>query len=286
MKLSRRIEVQTAGQAIAILAAAIPELAKGRLKDAMNKGAVQLLARPVKRLRRAQYALQAGQVLQLHYDADILSRSCPPAMMIADYRAYSIWFKPAGMLSQGNEWGDHLSLLRFAEQHFGSRPVFLLHRLDREASGLVLIAHTKTAAAAFSKLIAAQQLSKTYLVQIKGKLAPDVIAAGEITLPLDGKICLTRFTQRLYDPATETSWLDIDLISGRKHQIRRHFAAIGHPVMGDPRYGEHNKNQSGLALQACAIAFRCPLQHHQRSVALPAELLLAGFSGTGNQGCT
>lgn len=286
MKLSRRIEVQTAGQAIAILAAAIPELAKGRLKDAMNKGAVQLLARPVKRLRRAQYALQAGQVLQLHYDADILNRSCPPATMIADYRAYSIWFKPAGMLSQGNEWGDHLSLLRFAEQHFGNRPVFLLHRLDREASGLVLVAHTKTAAAAFSKLIAAQQLSKTYLVQIKGRLAPDVIAAGEITLPLDGKTCLTRFKPRRYDPATDTSWLDIDLVSGRKHQIRRHFAAIGHPVMGDPRYGEHNKNQSGLALQACAIAFTCPLQRHQRAIALPAELLLAGFSGSHNQGAT
>ncbi|SNY60141.1 tRNA pseudouridine32 synthase / 23S rRNA pseudouridine746 synthase [Arsukibacterium tuosuense] len=278
MKLSRRIEVQAAGQAIAILAAAIPELPKGRLKDAMNKGAVQLLTKPVKRLRRAQYALQAGQVLQLHYDTDILSRSCPAASLIADYRAYSIWFKPAGMLSQGNEWGDHLSMLRFAEQHFANRPVFLLHRLDREASGLVLIAHTKAAAAAFSKLIAAHQLTKTYLVQVKGKLAADFIAAGEIAVPLDGKACLTRFKQLAYDALTDTSWLEIDLISGRKHQIRRHFSEVGHPVMGDPRYGEDNKNQSGLALQACAVAFKCPLLHHQRAIALNNELVLAGFS--------
>ncbi|MBV2129041.1 pseudouridine synthase [Arsukibacterium indicum] len=283
MKLSRRIEVHTAGQAIAILAAAVPELTKGRLKDAMNKGAVQLLARPVKRLRRAQYALQVGQVLQLHYDPDILSRSCPSAALIADFRSYSVWFKPAGMLSQGNEWGDHLSILRFAEQHFGSRPVFLLHRLDREASGLVLIAHTKAAAAAFSKLIAARQLSKTYLVQVKGALAADLLAAGEISLALDGKACLTRFKQLTYQSETDTSWLEVDLISGRKHQIRRHFAAAGHPVMGDPRYGENNKNESGLALQACAVAFVCPMQQHQRLIALPDNLRLTNISSASHQ---
>lgn len=283
MKLSRRIDVQAAGQAIAILAAAIPELPKGRLKDAMSKGAVQLLSKPAKRLRRSQYAVKAGQVLQLHYDADILSRSCQPARLIADYRAYSIWFKPAGMLSQGNEWGDHLSLLRFAEQHFGNRSVFLLHRLDREASGLVLVAHTKAAATAFGKLIAGHQLTKTYLVQVKGQLSPALLAEAEISMPLDGKACLTRFVLRCYDAATDTSWLEIDLISGRKHQIRRHFAAVDHPVMGDPRYGEGNKNQSGLALQASAMAFTCPLQHHQRKIALSSELQLAGVCGLSQQ---
>lgn len=278
MKLSRRVEVQAAGQAITVLAAAVPELAKARLKDAMNKGAVQLLSKPVKRLRRAQLALKAGQVLQLHYDADILSRHCPPARLIADFRSYSIWYKPPGMLSQGNEWGDHLSLLRFAEQHFdGNRAVFLLHRLDREASGLVLIGHTKAAAAAFGKLIAAQQLSKTYLVQVKGQLAPQLIATGEITSPLDGKTCTTRFQLLSYEPVSNSSWLEIDLVTGRKHQIRRHFAAIGHPVMGDPRYGEANKNETGLALQACAMSFRCPMQQHPRQIKLAADLLLTSL---------
>ncbi|KKO50339.1 23S rRNA pseudouridylate synthase [Arsukibacterium sp. MJ3] len=284
MKLSRQIKVDAAGQAITILTDAVPELAKGRLKDAMNKGAVQLLGKPIKRLRRAQQALKAGQLLQLHYDADILSRSCDPATLLKDYRAYSIWFKPAGMLSQGNEWGDHLSLLRVVEQHFDSaRPVYLVHRLDREASGLVLIAHSKTAAAGFSKLIAERQLSKTYLVQVKGKLTAELLASAEITTPLDGKSCLTRFTLQAYDAATESSWLIIDLVSGRKHQIRRHFAAVGHPVMGDPRYGEANKNQSGLALQACSLAFSCPVQRHHREVTLDANLLLSHVSKVSNQ---
>jgi tRNA pseudouridine32 synthase/23S rRNA pseudouridine746 synthase len=186
------------------------------------------------------------------------------------------------MLSQGNEWGDHLSLLRFSEQHFGNRPVFLLHRLDREASGLVLIAHTKAAATAFGKLIAGQQLTKTYLVQVLGQLSEPLLATAEINAPLDGKACLTRFKLLRYDAATDTSWLEIDLISGRKHQIRRHFADVGHPVMGDPRYGEGNKNQSGLALQASAIAFTCPLQQHQRAIALTSELQLAGFTKLGH----
>ena len=67
-------------------------------------------------------------------------------------------------------------------------------------------------------------------------------------------------------------WGDIDdfggiavyLASGRQHQIRRHLAAIGHPLWGDPRYGQGNKNSEGLALQAQMLAFTCPFTHKQR----------------------
>ena len=125
------------------LAAVVPELSKGRLKDAMNKGAViWRRGKQQKRLRRAQSPVAAGDLLQLNYDDDLLSRQCEPAVLLADERHFSLWYKPPGMLSQGNEWGDHLSLLRFAEQQLGNRAVFLIHRLDREASGLLLLAHS------------------------------------------------------------------------------------------------------------------------------------------------
>lgn len=277
MRLVRTVVAQSSINAIDLLSLHVPELSKSRLKDAMSKGAVLLSGKPQKRLRRAQTALQAGQQLQLHYDDDLLQRSCEPAQLISDQQQYSLWFKPPAMLSQGNEWGDHLSLLRAVEQHFAAkRQVFLLHRLDREASGVVIVAHSKHAAAAFSKLIASHKISKQYVIRVMGQLSDSLLQQGEISLPLDDKACLTRFKLLQFDTATQQSWLEVDLISGRKHQIRRHFAAVGHPVMGDPQYGQGNKDSTGLALQAVTLSFSCPLRHKNQSFTVPPQLRLYG----------
>ena len=275
MKLVRSAVAQNSVTAIELLCQQVPELSKGRLKDAMSKGAVTLAGKGQKRLRRAQTQLQSGQQLQLHYDEELLQRQCAPAQLISDQQHYSVWFKPAGMLSQGNEWGDHLSLLRVAEQHFAAkRQVFLLHRLDREASGIMILAHTKQMAAAFSKLIAERKISKRYVIRVKGVLADSLLQQAEIALPLDNKACLTRFNLLHADTERQQSWLAVDLISGRKHQIRRHFAAIGHPVMGDPQYGKDNKDSAGLALQASSVSFTSPKTRQAVSYSLPDSLML------------
>ncbi|GAB2917970.1 RluA family pseudouridine synthase [Rheinheimera gaetbuli] len=275
MKLVRGLTADKAILAIDLLCQGVPELSKGRLKDAMAKGAVLLNSKPIKRLRRAQTQLQPGQQLQLHYDDDLLVRQCDAAQLLSDQQQYSVWFKPAGMLTQGNEWGDHLALLRAAEQHFSAkRPVFLLHRLDREASGLVLIAHSKTAAAAFSKLISERRISKDYLIRVKGQLSADLLASAQLTAALDGKACQTKFSMRHFDAERGQTWLDVALISGRKHQIRRHFAQAGHPVMGDPQYGQGNKDDTGMALQAVRLSFHCPFRRQPQQFELPSALWL------------
>lgn len=260
MKLSRQISVSEPAIAIDLLAALCPQLSKSRLKDAMAKGAVLWRhGKQSKRLRRAQTALQAGQLLELNYDDDLLSRSAEPAVLLADQRSYSIWYKPAGLLSQGNEWGDHLSVLRQVEQHFnGQRKVFLVHRLDREASGLMIIAHQQATAGAFGKLIQQHQIEKTYQVLVAGQLPSALQTQGRIDEPLDGKASSTCF--QVLQQSSRQTLLEVALISGRKHQIRRHFAAVGHPVMGDPQYGRNNQDPAGLGLQAVRLAFRLPGQ--------------------------
>lgn len=273
MKLVRSLTVEQPISAIELLAKALPELSKGRLKDAMAKGAVLLHTKPKKRLRRAQTALQPGQKLEIHYDDDLLQRQCDSAVLLHDMQGYSVWFKPAAMLSQGNEWGDHLALLRAVELHFEhKRQVFLLHRLDREASGLVLFAHSKKMAAAFSKMIAEQTIDKYYRIAVKGQLANELQQQAKITLPLDGKACETQFSDVSYHADLNQSKLRIKLISGRKHQIRRHFAALEHPIMGDPMYGSDNKDSKGLALQAVGISFICPQSKQRQNITLPANL--------------
>jgi len=266
--------VSTQAIAIDVLCAAVPELSKARLKDAMNKGAVSWQrGKQQKRLRRAQSPVMPGEQLHLHYDSDLLQRSCEPAVLLADEGSFSVWFKPAGMLSQGNEWGDHLSLLREVELfHQSKRAVFLLHRLDREASGLMLIAHQQKTAAELSQLIQQQQINKKYQVLVLGKLDAAQLAAGQINTPLDGKACETRFTAVQGWQQAQTTLLDITLISGRKHQIRRHFAEIGHPVMGDPRYGAHNQDPAGLGLQAVEVSFALAGGRRKYHFQLPPEL--------------
>ena len=170
----------------------------------------------------------------------------------------SLWFKPAGLMTQGNRHGDHCSLMRGVEVFFkNKRSVFLVHRLDREAAGIVLVAHDKGAAGKLSRLFQERSIVKRYRAQVLGNLAGR--KAGDIIrIPLDGKPAETEYTAGEYDPKSNTNMVDIIIRTGRKHQIRRHFEMIGFPVMGDPRYGEGNKNTAGLQLTATSLEFECP----------------------------
>ena len=235
-------------------------LSKRRIKDAMGKGAVWLKRekRKQQRIRRATKSLRPGDSVSIYYDEALLSKQPALPELISDQGRYSVWVKPAGLMTQGTKYGDHCSLLRQVELHFKTkRNVYLIHRLDREAAGLVLIAHDKTAAGRLSRLFQTRQIIKRYTARVLGNLI-DKRQTTKIDLKLDGKPAATEFAVSGYDPATHTSRVKIVIRSGRKHQIRRHFEMIGHPVMGDPRYGKNNKNKDGMQLAATALEFSCP----------------------------
>jgi tRNA pseudouridine32 synthase/23S rRNA pseudouridine746 synthase len=263
-----RVTVAEEASAIELLTAA-SGLPKGRIKDAMNKGAVWLESKGKgrRRLRRATARLRPGDRLGLHYDPELLARTVAAPVCVLDQRRYSLWDKPAGMMSQGTDFGDHCSLPHWVERHFDPpRQVLLVHRLDREASGLMLLAHDRHAAARFSALFADGAVYKRYRVEVRGDLADP--GAGMIEVPLDGKPACTRYRCLGYDVARDTSLLDVEIDTGRLHQIRRHLDAIGHPVMGDPRYGSGNKNQAGLRLRAIELRFPCPVTRREVGVVL------------------
>ena len=243
--------------------AAASQLPKARLNDALNKGAVWLQGRgSEQRLRRATKTLRRGDRLALYYDAELLAREAPQPQLIADEKAYSVWNKPAGMLAQGTRYGDHCALLRYCEKYFEpARDCFLVHRLDREAEGLMLIAHTRKAADAFSQLWQQRDIEKCYRVSVNGKFG-EVGERRIIDSPLDDKPSETHIEVSHYDVLSERSTLDITLITGRKHQIRRHLASIGFPVIGDYRYG---RGGEPLALRAVSLAFKCPLSGREKN---------------------
>jgi len=249
-------------------------LSKQRIKDAMNKGAVWwTLKGKTLRLRRATKVLYKGSKIQFFYDEQVLARKPETATLIYDGGNYSIWFKPAGMLSQGSQWGDHCSILRWVEvngqpnEGQRQRECFLVHRLDADAMGLIILAHDSQIAAKLSALFQARDMRKFYQAWVVDNC--DVPATG-LTLndELDGKSAITHVKKIRME--NNKTLLDVHIETGRKHQIRRHLANIGHPIVGDKLYG--TKSPSGLQLLAYRLEFICPNTKQAVAVELPQEL--------------
>lgn len=254
------------------LLAAQTGLSKQRIKKIMQQGAVwRSRGGHTRHLRRARAVLRKGDTLHLYYDERILACETAAPELIADEGAYSVWYKPAGMLSQGSRWGDHCALPRWVEQHLlPQRPAFLVHRLDRAASGLMLLAHRKRTAAALSALFQERAIDKRYRVIVHGEFP----AQGPVTLDadLDGKTAISHVTRLAHDPEQDRSLLEVAIETGRKHQIRRHLAGAGFPVVGDRLYGK-GKETDDLQLTAFALAFRCPVSRRRREFVLGERYL-------------
>ena len=249
-------------------------LPKQRIKDAMNKGAVWwTLKGKTLRLRRATKVLYKGSKIQFFYDEQVLARKPENATLIYDGGNYSIWFKPAGMLSQGSQWGDHCSILRWVEvngqpnEGQRQRECFLVHRLDADAMGLIILAHDGQSAAKLSALFQARDMRKFYQAWVVDDC--DLPAAG-LTLndELDGKSAITHIKKIRGD--SNKTLLDVHIETGRKHQIRQHLANLSHPIVGDKLYG--TKSTSGLQLVAYRLEFICPNTRKLLTVELPEEL--------------
>jgi tRNA pseudouridine32 synthase/23S rRNA pseudouridine746 synthase len=233
-------------------------LSKTRIKEAMNKGAVWLKRRGRGRirLRKATFRLQKGDTLEMCYDPKVLALEPPKARCLKDFTHYSLWFKPSDLLTQGTDFGDHGSLLRQVETHFNPpRKALPVHRLDREASGLLLVAHTREAAGRLSALFQEKKIIKRYRAEVSGIPEKN---EGVILEPLNGKDAVTKYRVVSRNPETLRSTVVLEIETGRLHQIRRHLAGIGHPVMGDPRYGQGNKDGKPMRLTAYEMEWICP----------------------------
>jgi len=253
------ITVDSAQTAVDALAQA-SDLPKQRVKDAMSKGACWWTQKGKKvRLRKAKRELKPGARIELFYDDQVLSKIPEPPKLVQAFRSYSVWLKPRGLLSQGSQWGDHCSLLRLAEIAL-NKPCFLVHRLDGDAAGLMLVAHDGKAAGALSQLFSCRTVTKIYQATVTGRLdAKDLL----IDTKLDGKESISRITTLSVDDEANTTVVKVTIETGRKHQIRKHLAGLGYPIVGDRLYGK--PDASGLQLEAVHLAFDCPLMKRRQT---------------------
>jgi len=200
-----------------------------------------------------------GDELHLYYDAKILAEIPSDPGLIADLGGYSVWHKPYGLRSQGSKWGDHCTVVRWAERNLEPlRPAFTVHRLDRAAKGLILIAHSKSIAAALSALFRDRDVEKRYRATVAGDFSTQLLPL-RVEEPIDGKAAVSVFEHHELIADGTRSLVDVSIETGRKHQVRRHLSGLGHAVIGDRLYGSGEVDGVDLQLTACFLAFQCPV---------------------------
>jgi tRNA pseudouridine32 synthase / 23S rRNA pseudouridine746 synthase len=254
------------------------DLSKQTLKNAMNKGCVWLThGQNTKRLRRVKKIIPQHSTLHLYYNEHILAQTLIAPVLIADNNDFSVWDKPYGMRSQGSKWGDHTSINRWVEQHHRpQRNTFIVHRLDRAATGLILIAHTKSMAHQLSQLFQKRTIEKTYHAIVSGQLSDNVITCSHA---IDGKHAVSHIRRIDHCPKRDISLVSIQIETGRKHQIRKHLSEIGHPILGDRQYNPHANHEVNLQLRAYELRFQLPNttpEHHYQSTPLRLDQIPQG----------
>jgi tRNA pseudouridine32 synthase/23S rRNA pseudouridine746 synthase len=230
-------------------------LNKDILIDAGEKGAVWIKNKKsgMLRCRNLNQKSNLDDQVFFFYDPKVLALpELLQAECLFENNHYGIWFKKSGVLSQGSQSSDHTSLYRYIEKN--KKSVFLIHRLDRETAGVMVYCYSKEAARLFSEMFQNHKITKIYRAVVKGVIGPST--EKTIRYDLDQKKAVTHFN--VLNSANDQTLVEITLETGRLHQIRRHFEMIGHPLIGDPKYGKGNKNREGLKLIAHELRFKDP----------------------------
>ena len=213
---------------------------------------------------------------------DMVIRETPSAIVLN---------KPPGLATQGgSKTTKHVDGLLDAFVHGEGDPrPRLVHRLDKDTSGVLLIARTPGSAATYSRKFAGRSARKVYWALVVG--VPEV-REGTIDAPLakqpgtggekmhvdeeNGQIAKTRY--RVVERAGHsTAWVELEPLTGRTHQLRVHMAAIGHPIVGDGKYGGKDAFLTGSVSRKMHL-------HARRLIIGTPEGKAAGKAGANNTG--
>jgi 23S rRNA pseudouridine955/2504/2580 synthase len=191
------------------------------------------------------------------YIADSLLIPIPEIKIIFEDENLIVINKPQGLKVHPDSEKNVYSLIEMLKDRYGEK-VNLCHRLDRNTGGLIIAAKNEYALDIISEKIRKNEIKKIYRARVFGRLKnrEAVLTAYLDKDSRDSRVYIndepklgateikTKYSVLSYDPATKTSLLDIELLTGKTHQIRAHLAYIGHPIIGDGKYGTNELNKS------------------------------------------
>ena len=285
------------------LADAVPTLSRERLKALIRSGALESLGSaavrdPALKVRGSEaFLLTVPEPAPAHNEPQDI-----PLRIVFEDEHLLVVDKPAGLVvhpAAGNRDGTLVNALL---HHCGgslsgiggvARPG-IVHRIDKDTSGLLVVAKTDVAHEGLARQFAAHSIERRYLAIVSG--IPK-IAEGTVDAPLArsstnrkkisiveggrGKRAVTRW--RRVEILRDAALVECRLETGRTHQVRVHMASIGHPLLGDPVYGRSGTNSRDLlkrlsfhrqALHAAELGFIHPVTKHRLSFAsgMPADM--------------
>jgi 23S rRNA pseudouridine1911/1915/1917 synthase len=278
--MSEKLQAKEAAGLLAFVSEQLKDWSRNTIKQRLKTGCISVNGQPI---TQYDHELKAGDHVEVGASPKRVNSTADPLQILYKDRDLIAINKPAGLLSVASKQEKQHHALAILRNQLSSRSLSIklwpVHRIDRDTSGVLLFATSlKMREAVMADWDNAQ---KTYLAIVEGCPNPD---QGTINQPLrldeklyqmhvgphpDAKSAITHFTtERCVDiKGGKRALLKVHLDTGRQHQIRAHVAWLGHPIIGDPRYGTEGKR---MGLHALHLSITHPQTHQRLTFETPA----------------
>lgn len=268
----------------------LPEFSRSRLQSWIKKGRVLIDEKPV----RASHLLRRGEAVEVS-PAELVPLKAEaeelPLEILYEDRDVIVVNKAAGMVVHAGAGHSRGTLVNALLHRFGPLSLVngelrpgIVHRLDRDTSGVLVVARSDKAHQALAKQFQDRTVEKSYLALIHGRMkakqgrvetpiARDPVRRTRMTAKLSsGRSAVTEY--KVLEEFERMTYLAVQIGTGRTHQIRVHLASIGHPIFGDRLYGAPASHLGRFFLHAHRLGFRLPSTDEWITVEspLPEEL--------------